>query len=302
MRIIAATSMTVFSLTAVFVATSAWFTASRKVDGNGDGFIAALPSGIVKKVEFFTMNTDYDKSSGSTFTNPVCTYNTTASVAYTLDGSTKNYTTKSQTASIGQYDITDFDYSMMVLFTLRDDASENDYNFTMKAVTSLTEDSFSKSVIGINGTMTSNKDDDKKVISDETSADNGKTQHYYGNLSLSDVIQFKAYFFTDASDLTKTKISYTSGSETKTKEVYDFSDKKTEIQDKADTFIAIENNTASLSKTTINLHKNTSKINSIAVILSYNKKAITKIYNKYLGNKILSNSLTFGDIDFKLVI
>lgn len=37
-KIIAATSLALFSLSAVFIASAAWFTASRKADSNGDGF------------------------------------------------------------------------------------------------------------------------------------------------------------------------------------------------------------------------------------------------------------------------
>lgn len=50
LKIIAATSMTIFSLACVFVSTIAWFAANRTVNGNGNGFEIGNESGLIKSV------------------------------------------------------------------------------------------------------------------------------------------------------------------------------------------------------------------------------------------------------------
>lgn len=50
LKIIAATSMTVFSLAVVFVATAAWFCANRIVSNKGDGFKVISYDGLVENI------------------------------------------------------------------------------------------------------------------------------------------------------------------------------------------------------------------------------------------------------------
>lgn len=53
LKIIAATSMTVFSLAVVFVATAAWFSANRNVGSKGDGFEVVSYDGLVMNISLY---------------------------------------------------------------------------------------------------------------------------------------------------------------------------------------------------------------------------------------------------------
>ncbi len=258
MRFIAATSMTVFSMAAVFVATSAWFTASRKVDADGDGFIATQLDSIVEKVEFHKMATNE------------YTYDTTATLIYTMNRSnSKGYTISGSDVSIGQYSTHGKKQSLLVLFKLRDDADMNNYKFTLKANTTITD--FSKTILGSNGSIASK-----------------------GN-SLSNVIQFYGQSYNEDTSLPMDSSS----------SVYDFSSYKDNIENSDLKFVTFENNTAKMNKTSLNLVSNsdtTKRITYVSVILTYNQEAVEQIYTKYIGNAVLSaGSVSFSN-DFKMVI
>ncbi len=244
--------MTVFSLAVLFIATAAWFTASRKVDADGNGFIASILNGIVESVEFHEM----DSSEYVYKEEPTLAFEIDNSV----DGGIK-YTTgdASTPIQIGTYSTYESKKSLMVLFKLRQDGSDSDYSFTLKATTSITD--FTKSLLGIDG----------KLVEE--------------NNSISNVIQFYTTTFPSQDDIS-----------------YNFSTSKADIESSSSKFVTISDNSASL-KSTLSLVENTSKVNSIAVILSYNTDAMEMIYTKYLGDPALSNAaIYFKDIDFTLVV
>lgn len=240
------TSVTIFSLATVFVATFAWFTAVRNVDADGSGFIASALNGVIESVEFHTMS---DKE---------YIYNEEATVAFDVDTSGNTYTKGNENTSIeiGNYSTYGSKKSLMVLFKLRQDAS--DYNFTLKANTTITD--FASTLLGSNGSI------DKE------------------NNSISNVIQF--YPTTFDSNV-----------------VYDFSELKKDIESNSSKFVTVSQMTATLKNTSISLVENTKKVNSIAIILSYNKDSIEMIYSKYIGNAVFNNNPTiyFKNIDFTLV-
>ncbi len=66
LKIIAATSMSIFSLAAVFIATAAWFTVSRKVDSNGDGFEVTAYDGLIENISLYKQSSY--SSSDNTYT------------------------------------------------------------------------------------------------------------------------------------------------------------------------------------------------------------------------------------------
>ncbi len=240
--------MSIFSLAAVFIATAAWFTATRKVDSNGDGFIASALNGVIESIEFHTM------------TSSEYVYDEEAIVSFDVDSSGITYTkgNASTSVEIGTYSTYGTKKSLMVLFRLRQDAS--DYNFTLKANTSITD--FAKTLLGSDGTI--------------TAEDN----------SISNVIQFYPRVFSSSSDV-----------------VYDFYASKTDIESNSSRFVTVTGMTATLENTSISLIENTSKVDSIAVILSYSKDSIEMMYTKYIGNAVLNtgNPVYFKNIDFTLV-
>lgn len=71
LKIISATSMTVFSLAVVFVATAAWFSVNRNVGSKGDGFEVVSYDGLVENISLYKQ-TAY--SSSTTDGNSTYTY------------------------------------------------------------------------------------------------------------------------------------------------------------------------------------------------------------------------------------
>lgn len=70
LKIIASTSMTIFSLATIFVATAAWFSATRNVGSKGDGFKVISYDGLVENISLYKQ-TEYSSSTGgnnSTYT------------------------------------------------------------------------------------------------------------------------------------------------------------------------------------------------------------------------------------------
>lgn len=68
LKIIAATSMTVFSLAVVFVATAAWFCANRIVSNKGDGFKVISYDGLVENISLYKQTAYSSSDSNSTYT------------------------------------------------------------------------------------------------------------------------------------------------------------------------------------------------------------------------------------------
>ena len=250
--------MSIFSLAAVFVASFAWFTVARNVDADGTGFVATQMDSIVEKVEFHEMSDDE------------YTYEKTATLTYTMDRSeSKGYKVEGDNVAIGQYSTHGKKQSLLVLYKLKDDADPNDYKFTLKATTTITD--FSKTILGSSGSIKST-----------------------GN-SLSNVIQFYGLSYNEDNSLP----------EDSTNSLYDFSSSKTAIEDSDLKFVTFENNTAKMEKTSLDIVSNSDtikRITYVAVILTYNQEAVEQIYTKYIGNSVLSSgSISFSN-DFKLVI
>ncbi len=94
-KIIAATGMSIFSLAAVFIATAAWFTATRKIDSNGDGFEVVSYDGLVKSITGHELV--------STFGN-TRTYNNTPTLTHSIDSKTGSVSMTGDKTSLGKYD------------------------------------------------------------------------------------------------------------------------------------------------------------------------------------------------------
>lgn len=78
LKIIASTSVTLFSLLAFCVSAFAWFTANRNADADGDGFVTANEPSKIAKVEIFSESTGTGTS-----TSPIpYKYNTEASATF----------------------------------------------------------------------------------------------------------------------------------------------------------------------------------------------------------------------------
>lgn len=132
LKIIAATSMTIFSLACVFVATIAWFSANRAVNGNGNGFEIGNEGGIIESVKLHEL--EKIATGGYSFDeNPSVTY-TAKSGGFTKEPS--DYTS----TSIGTYDsLVDQVYAVLYVIQLKEEAVKDRSSVTLQITTSTEE-------------------------------------------------------------------------------------------------------------------------------------------------------------------
>lgn len=132
LKIIAATSMTIFSLACVFVATIAWFSANRAVNGNGNGFEIGNEGGIIENVKLHELNTN--ATGGFSFDeNPSVTY-TAKSGGFT------KYPSDYTSTSIGTYDsLVDQVYAVLYVIQLKEEAVKDRNSVTLQITTSTEE-------------------------------------------------------------------------------------------------------------------------------------------------------------------
>lgn len=131
LKIIAATSMTIFSLACVFVATIAWFSANRAVNGNGNGFEIGNEGGIIESVKLHKLNTN--ATGGYSFDeNPSVTY-TAKSGGFT------KYPSDYTSTSIGTYDsLVDQVYAVLYVIQLKE--AVKDRSSVTLQITTFTEE------------------------------------------------------------------------------------------------------------------------------------------------------------------
>lgn len=136
LKIIAATSMTIFSLACVFVATIAWFSANRAVSGNGNGFEIGNEEGIIESVSLHELKKSATSGAPKSYSfnrEPVVTY-TAKSGGFTKDPS--NYTS----TSIGTYDsLVDQVYAVLYVIQLKEEAVKDRGPVTLQITTSTEE-------------------------------------------------------------------------------------------------------------------------------------------------------------------
>lgn len=136
LKIIAATSMTIFSLACVFVATIAWFSANRAVNGNGNGFEIGNEDGIIENVKLHEL----DKS-GTGEAQKSYSFDEKPSVTYTAKsgGFTKEPSDYTST-SIGTYDsLVDQVYAVLYVIQLKEEAVKDRSSVTLQITTSTEE-------------------------------------------------------------------------------------------------------------------------------------------------------------------
>ena len=162
LRLVAAISMAMFTAFTFCCVSLAWFYSIRTTNLDGSGFISTELPGIVESVEFHEMITATDSSSDIEYK-----YNETATLAFNIDSSKNggiDYTKgdSTTTVDIGTYSTYGAKRSLLILFNLREDGSDSDYNFTLKATTTMED--FSKTILGDSGSIDQNNNSISDVI------------------------------------------------------------------------------------------------------------------------------------------
>lgn len=133
LKIIASTSMTIFSLLTCFVATFAWFTANRNANADGSGFVTSIEPSKIAKVEIFkeTSATHYK-------------YESTASAIYE-NGSWNT----AELLDLGTYSSLDRVHTSLIVISLTE---EENYSYTLKTSTS-----YSSSLVSVSNNVPTTK-------------------------------------------------------------------------------------------------------------------------------------------------
>lgn len=144
--IIISTSRAIFTLAASFVSSIAWFSASRSVKANGNGFEVSRENSILDSIEIHAQKDD----ASSPFI-----FNEEAKGKYVFADKNSNVLTYQPTTegdtgkiNIGTYSVTDSQKALLLVYNFRQDQSEDRYNLTLKAVTSTT---YENSLIALDG-------------------------------------------------------------------------------------------------------------------------------------------------------
>lgn len=136
LKIIASTSVTLFSLCICFIATFAWFYANRAVDTTGNGFITSAEPSKISKVEIYSEDT-----SSTTVTH--YKYSTTPTSTYE-DGEWS-----STSFDLGTYSSLDRIHTSLIVITLTE---EENYSYDINTSTD-----YSSSLVSFSNNQPKNK-------------------------------------------------------------------------------------------------------------------------------------------------
>lgn len=266
LKIIAMTSMAVFSLAAVFVSTAAWFTVMRQVKTDGGGFLASKIAPVVKRVDIYEKAT-LPVQKGSEKNSYI--YNKKRSLSY-IYSSDKRRTEGSQVPiGIGTYSILEDTKSLLFLFTL-DETKTEELKTSQLTVKTSTEDKDSLY------TLDSGKV--KRPLS--TKGDEN---------ALSSIVSFSS--FTDSSVMTEVDQTYVVN--------------KDSINDTYKNQSFVDSSTYYSYSPSISLtNPNLSSVSQIGVILEYNTNLIEHLYSINLGSNVMNtlSDIQFNNIDFSFHI
>lgn len=266
LKIIAMTSMAVFSLAAVFVSTAAWFTVMRQVKTGGDGFMASKITPVVTKVEIFEKATSSVQKDSEK--NPYI-YNSTPSLSY-IYGSDPVRTEGSQVPiGIGKYSILEETKSLLFLFYLDTSKTEELKTSQLTVKTSTGND---------NSLYALDSGKVKKPL---------KTD---GN-DLSSIVSFSSFAFADKDTSVMNKVDQT----------YIVDKDSISDADKNQTFVdSSYHYSPSIPLTDPNL----SFVSKIGVIVEYSTNLIEHLYSINLGSEVMNtlSDIYFNNIDFSFHI
>ncbi len=272
LKIIAATSMTIFSLFVAFSGAFAWFVSARQLASGADTFEVSDIAGRFNKITFHELDS---KTVGNTYEASTFKFNKTAVGTLTYDWSSRSFKEEGKVSvTLDNYDYLDHEKPLMMLIELKDEYDATDPISIKLETESLTQtfmgarDASSNPVKAIN--------DASLIIDTGTITRDGKSVdvNYYG---LSNVTKFHTVEFSkDEYDDT-----FNAGS------TYDFTGLNNQKS-----FVSIDNanETSSFSTDVAPLIKTTDKVKYIAIVVDYYSDAVEYIYSTYLGDTTLEDT------------
>lgn len=303
LKIVAATSVTIFSLLVLFIGTYAWFESSLRRTEEGDNFEVSVLDGKLKGIYIHHVANNGVVIDSQTGKPSSFTFNTSYSgkITYDWENKTANYTGDTS-ITLDQYTPLNHDHPVLLVFEL-DDAYSIGYDgeIVIRATTEtpgfLGERDETNNNAPVYGLTTTGVYQTKTVGSE--------TQYYY---ALSSVTNF---YCTDSSSELYNK----DGSDNNTTLInptYSYSSLRNREQSIAAKELDPEAVVPDLSFTAINNSDETSNFNQrptiytsradtsvryISVVLDYYSDAIEYIYSTFLGNDTLEYQF-HNELDF----
>ena len=274
LKIIAATSMAIFSLMTTFTAAFAWFVSERHAEDSTDAFNVKPISSFFNKMTFHdivhTSNTTYQFDQEPCGTISVVDYETKTTEAHFDDGAVYN---------MGKYDYLEKSHPVLLLIEL----GETD---------------------GLGVTATAQRPVKVKATTETNYFIGDGNSHLYsqeeiedeeGINPLSSIVSYYSYSFESATSLSNIEGSYGDGA-------YDTYDFTVSALTDCGSFVEFEDQDYTEFNNEVDLFNATSgTVKYVAVIFDYYELAIETIYNQYIGNPVLEEELLFT-CDWTLVV
>lgn len=303
MKIIAATSVTIFSLLVLFIGTFAWFESSLHQTRQDDNFEVSVLDGKLKAIYLHNVASNGVVINNQTGKPTSFTFNSAYDGKITYDWDTKTAQYHGDTAiTLEEYTPLDHDHPMLMVFELDDAYSiEYDGEITIRATTEtagyLGERDESNNNAPVYGLTTTG------VY--ETTTDAEGTHYYY---ALSSVANFyctdsdsELYNKDDSGDnttLINPTYSYSSLRNRDQSIAAKETDPTTVVPDLSFTSINNSDETSSFNqRPTIYTSESGSSVRYISVVLDYYSDAVDYIYSTFLGNDTLEYTFK-NELDF----
>ena len=295
LKIIAATSMAIFTLASVFTASFAWFLSNKieQLDSDGDNFKVAVADGRLSKIYFHRFNNRTLDGNGHlasySFEKNYC-----GSITYDWSSDTGTYVPVSQgdtTIELGTYETFDPYHPLLLVFELSSEYTLEENGFNIRANTTID---------GFLGTRLNDNSpkydlDSSSVYIDtktETVDEQVVTTYYYALSSIADfycIDHSTSEFNTlKGGDFLTYNISNLESRDT-VKEKKELDDTKT-YADLTFTEVDNDDETSSFNKTPLlYTSEEDATVQYISIIIDYYPDAIEYIYSTYLGNSTLED-------------
>jgi len=270
LKIICATSISIFSLLAVFMGTIAWFGANRLVKGDNGDISVTSPSGMFKQLTFHRLvSNPYDDAKYSFNQTPIGTI-----TVIDWNNKTAKYTPQDdgvKTVDMDKYSILEHRHPMLLLIELDKAYDISEVNIVVDGITSTTG-----------------------FVGDRNS---GIQLAKTGN-PLSSIVHFATYAYTSVA-FNGVKATYSSTN------VYQF-DKPAETEFKAFTNFPSDENyeflknfnfyssSTDTDRTIKGSNETKTEIKYLPIIMDYSDRALEYIYSSYLGESILKENLSYS--------
>ena len=295
LKIIAATSMAIFTLASVFTASFAWFLSNKvqQLDSDGDNFKVGVADGRLSKIYFHKFHNkvlNNGELASYSFEKDYC-----GSITYDWSSDTGTYIPVVEgdtTIELGKYEPFDPYHPLLLVFELNNQYTMEENEFNIRAKTTIdgflgarNNDNSPKYNLNTNGVYIDSK---TETVDQET-----VTTYYYALSSIADFYcmdhTLSAFNTMKTADYLTYNVSDLESRDTVKEKKEE--DEKKKYADLAFTEVDNDEETSSFNKTPLlYTSEEGASVQYISLIIDYYPDAIEYIYSTYLGNTTLEDT------------